>query len=183
MTVRTQDTRETANAEQPDRHTNVLRTPLSRRDWVRFASGGSAILAGLAALGVAGCKDAQAQTVHVTLYATEECGCCHQWAERMTTAGFDLQKHLMRDVTPKKDALMVPLDLRSCHTAEAGGYVFEGHVPPELIKRFLAERPADHGLAVPGMPGGSPGMEDSPKQAYQVLAFQKNGSTRVYADA
>ena len=183
MNANTRQTNHIANTEGTDRHVHVLRAPLSRRDWVRLASGGSAVLAGLAALGVAGCKDAGAQVVNVTLYATEACGCCHQWAERMTTAGFDLKKHLMADVTPKKDALLVPLDLRSCHTAEAGGYVFEGHVPPELIRKFLAERPADRGLAVPGMPGGSPGMEDSPKQAYEVLAFQPNGTTRVYARA
>ena len=181
MTADTQYSNHTANLERPDRHEHVLRAPLSRRAWVRLASGGSAVLAGLAALGVAGCKEAGAQVVNVTLYATEECGCCHQWAERMSTAGFELKTHLMPDVTPKKDALMVPLELRSCHTAEAGGYVFEGHVPPELIRKFLAERSADRGLAVPGMPGGSPGMEDSPKQAYEVLAFQPNGTTRVYA--
>ena len=183
MTDLTHDSHYTGNSEILDRNAHVWPALLTRRDWVRFASGGSAVLAGLAALGVAGCKDAGAQAVHVTLYATEECGCCHQWAERMTSAGFDLKKHVMPDVTPKKDALLVPVDLRSCHTAEAGGYVFEGHVPPELIRKFLAERPTDRGLAVPGMPGGSPGMEDSPKQAYDVLAFQPNGSTRVYAHA
>lgn len=183
MTDFTHETHRSAATEISGRNAHVPRAALTRRDWVRLASGGTAVLAGLAALGVAGCKDAGAQAVHVTLYATEECGCCHQWAERMASAGFDLKKHVMPDVTPKKDALLVPVDLRSCHTAEAGGYVFEGHVPPELIRKFLAERPADHGLAVPGMPGGSPGMEDSPKQAYDVLAFQPNGSTRVYARA
>ena len=183
MTDFTYETHHAAAAEISDRDARVPRAPLTRRDWVRLASGGSAVLAGLAALGVAGCKAAGAQSVQVTLYATESCGCCHQWAERMTSAGFNLKKHVMLDVTPKKDALLVPVDLRYCHTAEAGGYVFEGHVPPALIRKFLAERPADHGLAVPGMPGGSPGMEDSPKQAYEVLAFQSNGSTRVYAHA
>lgn len=183
MTDFTHQTHQTTFTEVSGRTEQVPPARLTRRDWVRLASGGSAVLAGLAALGVAGCKAAGAQSVQVTLYATEACGCCHQWAERMASAGFDLKKHVMLDVTPKKDALLVPVDLRSCHTAEAGGYVFEGHVPPALIRKFLSERPADRGLAVPGMPGGSPGMEDSPKQAYEVLAFQSNGSTRVYARA
>jgi hypothetical protein len=99
----------------------------------------------------------------------------------MTTAGFKVEKHLMQDVSSKKDALQVPEALRSCHTAEVGGYVFEGHVPASQIKRFLAERSDFRGLAVPGMPGGSPGMEDSPKVAYEVLAFRADGTTRVYA--
>lgn len=165
-----------------DRDSRVLHAPLSRRDWVRLASGGSALLAGLATLGIAGCTDASAQSIDVTLYASKDCGCCHKWADHMTTAGFKVKKHLMQDVSSKKDALLVPEALRSCHTAEVGGYVFEGHVPAGQIKRFLAERPDYRGLAVPGMPGGSPGMEDSPKVAYQVLAFRANGSTRVYAD-
>ena len=184
MSAYTNDQRHITQPERPDSHgRRGQQGPISRRDWLRVASGGAAVMAGLAAMGVTGCKEAGAQVSRVTLYATAECGCCHKWAERMTTAGFDLETVTMRDVTPKKDALLVPAELRSCHTAEAGGYVFEGHVPPELIKRFLPERPADHGLAVPGMPGGSPGMEDNPKQPYEVLAFRANGTTRLYAKA
>lgn len=180
-------THETRNLHCRDSHSAqtgdwpARRAPLSRRDWVRMASGGSAVLAGLAALGIAGCSDTSAQSIDVTLYASEDCGCCHKWADHMTTAGFKVEKHLMQDVSSKKDALLVPEALRSCHTAEVGGYVFEGHVPAGQIKRFLAERSDFRGLAAPGMPGGSPGMEDSPKVAYEVLAFRADGTTRVYA--
>lgn len=163
------------------REKRALHAPLSRRDWVRMASGGSALLAGLAVLGTTGCKDAAARSAEVTLYAAKECGCCHKWADHMTTAGFKVEKHLMRDVSPQKDALLVPVELRSCHTAVISGYVFEGHVPVDQIRKFLAERSEFRGLAVPGMPGGSPGMEDSPKVAYEVLAFRADGTTRVYA--
>ena len=180
-------THNTCTSRRSDLHaprsgeSRVLQAPLSRRDWVRMASGGSAVLAGLAALGIAGCSDASAQSIEVTVYATEDCGCCHKWTDHMKTAGFKVSTQLMRDVTPKKDALLVPEALRSCHTAEVGGYVFEGHVPAGQIKRFLAEHSDFLGLAAPGMPGGSPGMEDSPKVAYEVLAFRADGTTRVYA--
>lgn len=181
MTHKSHNSRRRDFLSPQDGDSHALHAPLSRRDWVRMASGGSAVLAGLAALGIAGCTDAAAQSIDVTLYATEDCGCCHKWADHMTTAGFKVEKHLMRDVSSKKDALLVPAELRSCHTAEVGGYVFEGHVPAGQIKRFLAERPEFRGLVVPGMPGGSPGMEDSPKVAYQVLAFRADGTTSVYA--
>lgn len=182
MTYKTCNSRHSdALAQRQNGDAHVLHAPLSRRDWVRMASGGSAVLAGLSVMGVTGCAKAAAQSINVTLYASEDCGCCHKWADHMTTAGFKVEKQLMPDVSAKKDALQVPEELRSCHTAEIGGYVFEGHVPAAQIKRFLAERPDFRGLAAPGMPGGSPGMEDTPKVAYEVVAFRADGSTRVYA--
>jgi hypothetical protein len=181
MTHETRNARRSDALAPQDGDLHVLHAPLSRRDWVRLASGGSAALAALAAMGIAGCSDASAQSIDVALYASEDCGCCHKWADHMTTAGFKVEKHLMQDVSSKKDALQVPEALRSCHTAEVGGYVFEGHVPAGQIKRFIAERSDFRGLAAPGMPGGSPGMEDSPKVAYEVLAFRADGTTRVYA--
>lgn len=181
MTHITRNAHRSDSLAPQDGDSHVLHAPLSRRDWVRLASGGSAALTAIAAMGIAGCSDASAQSINVTLYASEDCGCCHKWADHMTTAGFKVEKQLMRDVSSKKDALLVPAELRSCHTAEVGGYVFEGHVPAGQIKRFLAERPDFRGLVVPGMPGGSPGMEDSPKVAYEVLAFRADGTTRVYA--
>lgn len=89
----------------------------------------------------------------------------------------------LEDLTPIKQKLGVPRALRSCHTAVVEGYVIEGHVPADLIDRLLRERPSVVGLAVPGMPVGSPGME-APGQAaerYQVLAFDQKGRTTVYA--
>jgi hypothetical protein len=86
-------------------------------------------------------------------------------------------------VAAAKDRLKVPTELRACHTAVVDGYVIEGHVPADVIQRFLAERPGDVvGLAVPGMPTGSPGMENPSREAkqYDVLAFDRQGRTRVY---
>jgi len=79
--------------------------------------------------------------------------------------------------------MKIPAALHSCHTAEIGGYIVEGHVPASELRRFLAERSSERGLAVPGMPGGSPGMESDPKVAYEVLAFRADGTTRVFARA
>lgn len=160
-----------------------LEVPLSRRDWVRIASGGSALLAGIAVMGTSACAKAGAQGIAITVHAPEECDCCKKWAAHLTASGFTVTTKLEKDMVATKDTLKVPTDLRSCHTAEANGYVFEGHVPAEHIKKFLAERSKEHGLAVPGMPGGSPGMEDQPRVAYQVLAFHTDGTTRVFANA
>ncbi len=160
----------------------TLDAPLSRRDWVRIASGGSALLAGLAVMGTTACAQAGAQAIAITVHAPEECGCCHKWAAHLTKSGFNVTTKLETDMEATKNALQVPADLRSCHTAEANGYVFEGHVPAEHIRKFLAEHSKERGLAVPGMPGGSPGMEDQPKVAYQVLAFQADGTSRVFAN-
>ncbi|MBA3854026.1 MAG: metal-binding protein [Gemmatimonas sp.] len=115
------------------------------------------------------------------MYASSGCQCCHLWVGHMQERGFDVEAIYVADIFAKKDALGVPVALRSCHTAEIGGYVVEGHVPAETILRFLAERPTDRGIAAPGMPGGSPGMESAPKVAFDVIAFAADGSTRVYA--
>jgi hypothetical protein len=100
----------------------------------------------------------------------------------MREHGFAVRVRDTSDVTTVKNALGVPQPLRSCHTAEIGRYVFEGHVPADLIERLLKERPAVRGLAVPGMPSGSPGMENGRKDAYQVLTFDARGRTTVYAE-
>ncbi|MEX1186840.1 MAG: DUF411 domain-containing protein [Gemmatimonadaceae bacterium] len=88
----------------------------------------------------------------------------------------------MADVTPAKDQHGVPHSLRTCHTAVVNGYVIEGHVPPEDIRRLLREKPAVAGIGVAGMPRGSPGMEQgATKDPYSVIAWLKDGSTSVYA--
>ena len=85
------------------------------------------------------------------------------------------------DVTPVKKNASVPEKLRSCHTAQVGKYVVEGHVPASVVKRLLAERPRVLGIAVAGMPVGSPGMEGANPERYQVMAFKADGSSTVYA--
>lgn len=118
----------------------------------------------------------------MTVYKSPTCGCCKSWVDAVKAAGFTVEVHDVDDVTPIKDDAGVPADKRSCHTAIIDGYAIEGHVPPATIKKFLAEHPKAAGLAVPGMPVGSPGME-MPGQApdhYDVIAFQVNGSSSVY---
>ncbi len=127
-------------------------------------------------------QSASAALPAMTVYKSPTCGCCTSWVEAVKEAGFTVTVHDVNDVTPVKDDAGVPVDKRACHTAIIAGYTIEGHVPPATIKRFLAEHPAVAGLAVPGMPAGSPGME-MPGQApdhYDVVAFQANGTSSVY---
>ena len=109
------------------------------------------------------------------------CGCCTGWVEHVRAAGFETTVIEMNDLTPLKARLKVPSRLASCHTAEIGGYVIEGHVPAVAIRRLLSERPAAIGLAVPGMPVGSPGMEVSgaADEPYEVMLFELSGD-RTY---
>ncbi len=119
--------------------------------------------------------------VPMTVYKSPTCGCCGKWVELMRAAGFDVTVSDMPDVSPVKDKQGVPSALRSCHTALVGGYAIEGHVPPDLVKKLLKEKPNAAGIAVPGMPMGSPGMEGDRKDAYNVVLFDKAGKTTVYA--
>ena len=110
------------------------------------------------------------------------CGCCTGWVEHVRVAGFDVEVIESAEVNRLKTRLGVPQALASCHTAEIGGYVIEGHVPPAAIKRLLAEKPDGKGLAVPGMPVGSPGMEveGTEPETYEVVLFGPSGQ-RTYA--
>lgn len=119
----------------------------------------------------------------MTVYKSPSCGCCAKWVEHMRQAGFDLTVNDVPNVGEVKAAHHVPADAQSCHTALVGGYVIEGHVPADVVKQLLKEQPPIVGIAVPGMPIGSPGMEGdgSTKQAYNVVAFDKAGKTHVYA--
>jgi hypothetical protein len=118
----------------------------------------------------------------MTVYKSPTCGCCQSWVDAVKAAGFTVEVHDVDDVTPVKDDAGVPADKRSCHTAIIGGYAIEGHVPPATIKKFLAEHSTAAGLAVPGMPSGSPGMEMPGQEPdhYDVIAFQSDGKSSVY---
>jgi hypothetical protein len=119
----------------------------------------------------------------MTVYKDPNCGCCTQWIEHVRGAGFAVTVRDTADMTSVKASFGVPEGLQSCHTAKVGAYTIEGHVPADLITKLLAEQPAGaRGLAVPGMPVGSPGMEmGGRKDAYDVVLFDKGGKTRVFA--
>lgn len=115
----------------------------------------------------------------VTIWKDPNCGCCGAWGDHLARAGFPIRVVDMADMTAVKSRLGVPGDLQSCHTAEVGKYVLEGHVPAIALVRLLAESPDIRGLSVPGMPIGSPGMEveGMAPETYTVRAFKTDGSS------
>jgi len=118
----------------------------------------------------------------VLVYKTLTCGCCNGWVEHLRAAGFTVDARNTTDLTTIKIDAGVPTAMSSCHTALVDGYVVEGHVPAEQLKRLLTERPDLVGVAVPGMPAGSPGMESRNPQPYQVLSFDSQGNAAVFAE-
>lgn len=119
----------------------------------------------------------------VEMWKNRGCACCTGWARHLEAAGFRVTAHDVADVAPVRAAAGVPEDLAGCHTAKVDGYVVEGHVPAEAVRRLLAERPAGVlGIATPGMPLGSPGMEvpGEKGEAYDVIAYAADGSRSVF---
>jgi hypothetical protein len=118
----------------------------------------------------------------VTVFKDPNCGCCQAWVEHLRKHAFTVSTKDTSDINGPKRTARVPQALYSCHTAFVGGYVVEGHVPVEDIQRMLKEKPKIAGIAVPGMPLGSPGMEaGNRKDKYDVIAFNRDGTTRVFA--
>jgi hypothetical protein len=127
---------------------------------------------------------AQTKAPTVSVYKDPTCGCCSIWVEHLRKHGFTANVNDVSDMEDVKTKNRVPRQTRSCHTAVVGSYVIEGHVPATDVQRLLKERPAGViGLVVPGMPIGSPGMEvqGMKAQPYDVLAFDKDGRTSVFA--
>ena len=125
---------------------------------------------------------ARASTGEPVFYRSPGCGCCHAWTERMAEAGLPVLMEDSEDLAGLSQRLGIPAGLEGCHVGEIDGYVISGHVPPEDIRRLLAEKPAARGLLVPGMPAGSPGMEmDGASDRFDVLLLAKDGTTTVYA--
>jgi hypothetical protein len=108
------------------------------------------------------------------VHKNPNCDCCNRWVVHLRKAGLDVAIDERSDLAAIRQRLGVPDDLAACHTAEMDGYVIEGHVPAAAIQRLLKERPAAIGLAVPGMPPGSPGMEGPTPRPYDVLLFDKS---------
>ena len=126
---------------------------------------------------------AAAGAKEMTVFRDPSCGCCESWARIARQAGYTVELRDDQDMPGVKRRLRVPEELASCHTTVLGGLVIEGHVPLEDVARLLRERPPGiKGIAVPGMPLGSPGMEvpDGTKQPFQVIAFAGDGTTSVF---
>jgi hypothetical protein len=118
---------------------------------------------------------------HVTVYRVASCQCCGRWADHLKASGFEVTVHVVENRDDAPPRARVPAQLRSCHTATVAGYVVEGHVPADVVKELLRQRPPVEGLAVPGMPLGSPGMESPTPEPYEVIAFDASGRTSVFA--
>jgi len=117
----------------------------------------------------------------VEVYKSAQCGCCKAWAEHLRKNGFTVILHDVNDVPSARKKLGMPDKYGSCHTAKAGQYLVEGHVPAADIKRLLKEHPKAIGLAVPSMPPGSPGMESEDPVPYDTLLIGKDGKAKVFA--
>jgi len=127
--------------------------------------------------------DAMEAPTKITIYKDPSCGCCTKWVAYLRGAGLQADVHDRSDMDALKDSLGVPAALRSCHTAVVDRYVIEGHVPVGDMKRLLAAAPKGVvGIAVPGMPAGSPGMEvPGRSDRYDVIAFAANGTTKLFS--
>ena len=151
---------------------------MNRRDWLQLAfatAATSAFTRGVTSTRVA---------TNITVYKSPTCGCCANWVEYMKKSGFTVDAHDVDEAMLEqvKTTAGVPRALRSCHVALATGYAFEGHVPADLVKKVLSEKPRILGLAVPGMPAGSPGMEmGSRHDSYEVMSYDRAGTVAVFA--
>ncbi len=150
--------------------------PLDRRAFLLRA----AVFAGASAL-VSQQASALPPATRITVYKDPNCGCCTAWNEAMRKAGFVVDVRDTPNIGAVKGSLGVPEALASCHTGVVAGYLFEGHVPPDLVQKVLKEKPAIVGLFVPGMPAGSPGMEGPSPERYDVIALGRDQRRSVYA--
>lgn len=138
-------------------------------------------LAGAVVLGQPLGAPAASPKDRVSVWKTPNCGCCGEWVSHLRSNGFDVVTHDVKDTAPMRQNLGLAEKFGSCHTGLLGIYVLEGHVPAKEMRRLLREKPQALGLAVPGMPVGSPGMEmGNASDAFDVLLVLKDGNSRVY---
>jgi hypothetical protein len=128
-----------------------------------------------------GFTDQQVMADEIVVYKSPTCGCCKKWVKHLEKNGFKVISKNYRNMKPIKNKFGVKPQFQSCHTAKVGNYFIEGHVSAADIKRLLKEKPKIKGLAVPGMPMGSPGMEGHRKDKYNVIAIDKNNKSTVYS--
>jgi len=160
----------------------------NNRTKVRVSTGYAVLIALLISAGVVGAGSLllgqkSAHAADVVVYKSPTCGCCKKWVSYLEQNGYAVEVHneSRSQLSSIKAGMGVPGDLQSCHTAKIGGYIIEGHVPADVIARLLKEKPQIKGLAVPGMPMGSPGMEGPRKDSYDILALEENGKTSIFA--
>lgn len=162
---------------------------MTRRDFLARTAAGLALSAlgvrGLAASewGATGRVAIRAGGTPITVYKSPTCGCCAKWVDHLRANGYTPTVHDQDDMDKIKDDMGVPKAVRSCHTALLGPYMIEGHVPASDLDGLMAKRPKIAGLAVPGMPGGTPGMAEpgAPADPYDVVSFTKDGKTALFA--
>jgi hypothetical protein len=163
---------------------------MNTRKNVIFAATGLALAVGIGLLAWPG-ADAGARAVaeaevaypEIVVYKGPQCGCCEKWADHLVEAGFEVKVKEVADMDQIKAKHGIRPHLETCHTAIADGYIIEGHVPAASVKRLFDERPDVAGIVVPGMPMGSPGMEEGPPENYEhysVLTFDDQGATKVF---
>ena len=123
----------------------------------------------------------------VLSYRSESCNCCKKWVNHLRDNGLDVVDNIVENISEIKQQYNVPNNLRSCHSAKIGNYTIEGHVPIESINKLFKEKPSISGIAVPGMPHGSPGMESHSHEShshnyetYKVVSFSNNGNTKIF---
>lgn len=149
---------------------------INRRTFLGLAAGtvGAALLSRNAA--------AAAAAPSMVVYKSPTCGCCTKWVDHVKDAGYSVRAVDVDDINEIKQRFGVPADLASCHTTLVDGYVVEGHVPADVVADLLKKKPRVVGLAVPGMPRGSPGMEmGGIRDRYDVVSFTRDGKRAVFA--
>lgn len=120
--------------------------------------------------------DGSNEKAKATIFKSESCGCCDLYASYLDKKGFDIEVVQMEDISSIKEKYHIPAKMQSCHTMAIGDYFVEGHMPEEAISKLLAEKPDIMGIALPGMPSGSPGMPGSKRSPFVVYAVAKDGS-------
>ena len=148
---------------------------------MRILSYSALALALVAPVGAQTAKKAQPAAQPIVVYKTATCGCCTKWVDHLKAAGFAPTVHTLQTMDEAPVRKQIPAQLRSCHTATLEGYLVEGHVPADVIHKLLKEKPRVQGIAVPGMPAGSPGMESNQPERYDVVTFDATGKTSVFA--
>jgi len=153
--------------------------PNKSRRWIAAVAMAAVVAAAAAWLGI---PATDADGADIVVYKTPSCGCCSNWVAHLRDNGFEVSVVNVSSTQPTRERLGVPGRLGSCHTAQVGKYWVEGHVPADLVERLITEQPGDvRGIAVPGMPMGSPGMEGPYPVTYDVLAYGSDGQATIYA--